>query len=400
MKGGEAMNIGAMPIPLPNTSLPKASLNGGQKTTSSPQPFGEVFQKMMGMKELAPESKASTLKTNLSQMLNANSVEEIFQLLGITFEDGFVFPKGEEVMALEDLMNVEDMLAIFQMDLKQFNEELQHLLGKEVNIQNLSDFLQLVNEEFPMLQVQLQASLQKGGEEVKEAERLLQLVKLTQLTSEETGFSIDQPEKLVGLQKIVQAATHMVEKTITTKEASIDGFQKIIQMEVVEVPNQPNAQGTVTRTVTVTLPNAERATQAEELVKQIEALINRSALTNKQGTIKLLLKLYPEQLGSIRIEFMQKEGMLTARLLASTAIGKEMLDSQLHQLKQSLVQQNIQLDRIDIQQSLQETDFRDQSLFGNLFKQQSQREDDEKQDEHQEEQDQISFQELLENEEV
>ena len=171
-------------------------------------------------------------------------------------------------------------------------------------------------------------------------------------------------------------------------------------MEVVEVPNQPNAQGTVTRTVTVTLPNAERATQAEELVKQIEALINRSALTNKQGTIKLLLKLYPEQLGSIRIEFMQKEGMLTARLLASTAIGKEMLDSQLHQLKQSLVQQNIQLDRIDIQQSLQETDFRDQSLFGNLFKQQSQREDDEKQDEHQEEQDQISFQELLENEEV
>src|SRR5690606_5547802 len=139
---------------------------------------------------------------------------------------------------------------------------LQHLLGKEVNIQNLSDFLQLVNEEFPTLQVQLQASLQKGGEEVKEAERLLQLVKLTQLTSEETGFSIDQPEKLVGLQKIVQAATHMVEKTITTKEASIDGFQKIIQMEVVEVPNQPNAQGTVTRTVTVTLPNAERATQA------------------------------------------------------------------------------------------------------------------------------------------
>ncbi|MFP3499343.1 flagellar hook-length control protein FliK, partial [Pseudomonas sp. SIMBA_059] len=80
------------------------------------------------------------------------------------------------------------------------------------------------------------------------------------------------------------------------------------------------------------------------------------------------MKLYPENLGSIRIEIFQKDGVLSARLLASTSQAKELLDSQVHQLKTAFAQQNIQMDRIDIAQSLQETDrnLRDQSLFGNM----------------------------------
>lgn len=43
---------------------------------------------------------------------------------------------------------------------------------------------------------------------------------------------------------------------------------------------------------------------------------------------------------------MQQDGVLSARLLTSTAVGKELLDSQLQQLKTAFAQQNIQMDQL------------------------------------------------------
>ncbi|CAM5186513.1 hypothetical protein UACE39S_02691 [Ureibacillus acetophenoni] len=53
---------------------------------------------------------------------------------------------------------------------------------------------------------------------------------------------------------------------------------------------------------------------------------------------------------------MQKDGVLSARLLASTPQAKELLEGQINQLKTSFTQANIQMDRIDIAQSLQDPD--------------------------------------------
>ncbi|RKJ06733.1 flagellar hook-length control protein FliK, partial [Butyricicoccus sp. 1XD8-22] len=109
----------------------------------------------------------------------------------------------------------------------------------------------------------------------------------------------------------------------------------------------------------------------------------------------------PENLGSIRIEIMQQDGVLSARLLATTQAAKELLDGQLHQLKSAFAHANIQMDRIDIAQSLQETDrnFRDQSMFSNMFRQQQEQEN-ENQDEHDEDEESLSFKDYLINEEV
>ena len=90
---------------------------------------------------------------------------------------------------------------------------------------------------------------------------------------------------------------------------------------------------------------------------------------------------------------MQKDGVMTARLLATTAAGKELLDSNLNQLKSAFVAQNIQMERIDVAQSLQdaERNTRDQNFFNNFFRQQ-QEEQEEKKDGEDEQQ---SFSEFL-----
>ena len=62
--------------------------------------------------------------------------------------------------------------------------------------------------------------------------------------------------------------------------------------------------------------------------------MNRVQFGQAGGANRLVLKLFPEHLGTIRIELIQKDGMLTARILASTALGKEMLDSNSSQLRQ------------------------------------------------------------------
>lgn len=123
--------------------------------------------------------------------------------------------------------------------------------------------------------------------------------------------------------------------------------------------------------------------------------MNRSQFSNNAAGTKLLIKLYPENLGSIRVELMQKDGVMTARFLASTAVGKQMLESQLQQLKQGLVNQNIQLDRIDVSQALTETNRNErdhQQSFQHSFKQQSQEQHKEQKDDDDEK---VSFNDIL-----
>ena len=93
----------------------------------------------------------------------------------------------------------------------------------------------------------------------------------------------------------------------------------------------------------LTLTEVENRNNArnEALIKEMQTIFKRSNFGQTGGTNRLLIKLYPEHLGQVRIELLQVNGIMTARILASTALGKEMLDSQLHQLRSAFLQQNL-----------------------------------------------------------
>jgi flagellar hook-length control protein FliK len=150
------------------------------------------------------------------------------------------------------------------------------------------------------------------------------------------------------------------------------------------------------KTVTVNLPS-NPASQSEAIAKEIQNLLNKNQVANNNGTLKLVLKLFPENLGQIRIEVAQQNGVMTARLLASTAAGKELLDSNLNQLKATFVSQNIQMERIDITQSLQdpEKNYKEQGMFKQFF---NQREEDDQESDAESDEEQKTFSEFLEEE--
>lgn len=88
--------------------------------------------------------------------------------------------------------------------------------------------------------------------------------------------------------------------------------------------------------------------QATSLMQQFQTIMSKAKFGKTNGTEKLMIRLQPDHLGTLRIELVQRAGILTARVMTSTGIAKEMMDSQLHQLRQSLTSQNIQVEKIEV----------------------------------------------------
>ncbi|PEZ81369.1 flagellar hook-length control protein FliK [Bacillus sp. AFS017274] len=98
-------------------------------------------------------------------------------------------------------------------------------------------------------------------------------------------------------------------------------------------------------------PKGEQTVSQEEFVKQFENILSKANFSGTNGVNKLLIRVTPEHLGSLRIELIQKDGMLSAKIMASTAQAKDMLENQIHGLKQAFSGQNIQIERIEISQA-------------------------------------------------
>lgn len=85
------------------------------------------------------------------------------------------------------------------------------------------------------------------------------------------------------------------------------------------------------------------------------------------GASETKIQLHPQELGQIDVKLVANNGQISAQLITETALGKELLEGQIHQLKQSLIQQGYQVDKIEVQQALPSSnlnnDFKGSSSF-------------------------------------
>ena len=418
-----------------NTQVTVPTLKGNQTTFSSL--FGQAISSTKQTQQTAPIASVK-VKDDLKEiaaLLDTKSTEEIVTLLDIPHEDGLLMLEvGEEgkAVAIDEMLNLEDLEAALTIDAEQLLQVVQQLLDEDIQAKDVWELLALVDVQAPLLQSQIVSAL-KGETQVTptEVKQLLQMLKLAELVGQKTDLTAPQENVLLETKNFLATLQTQVETILGAQELStktpgtipLQGFQQVIT-QVTQIPNQQatddvvqqqssvkqqtdtdateavivNTVQTKLGTFQITLPTTKPA-QSEALVKEMQTIINKMQLSNAQGITRLTLKLYPENLGTIRIELVQNDGVLTARLLASTAHGRDLLDSQVHQLKQAFAQQNIQLERLDIAQALQDADRqqRDPNSFNNFFKQQQQEEQEKKRDD---EEDTMSFSEYLNNEEV
>lgn len=376
--------------------------------------FGSVFGQVLSSSTQSNQSSQATPNNELAdlqQVLNADSLEEVLDLLGIPHDDGLlILQLGEDgkAVSMDEMLDLDNILNALGIEDEQLQKIVQQLLGEEKEASDVWELLSLVDAQAPILQAQIGAALQGEGQVTpKEATQLLQVLKLAQLVGQKSDLTAPQENLLTTVKSLLttlqtQVETIQVTTTKSTGTFSLQGFQQVQMTKQSETSSNemvtPQTVQTKPDTFQITLPTAKPA-QSEALLKEMQAIINRAQISNAQGITRLTIKLYPENLGTIRIELVQNDGVLTARLLASTAQGREMLDSQAHQLKQAFVQQNIQVDRLDIAQSLQDADRqqRDQNFFNNFFRQQQDEEQHQKTEDDDEE---MSFSDYLLSEEV
>lgn len=149
--------------------------------------------------------------------------------------------------------------------------------------------------------------------------------------------------------------------------------------------------------LTLMVNGPDKPVSPEQLMKQFESILSKSQFLNSGGTQKLFIKLFPEHLGSIRVELFQKDQVMMARIITATGTAKETLESQVHGLRQAFAAQNLTVDKIEIFQQPSQ-----QERFFNRDPQQQHRQPDKQQQQEKKEKGEftISFEEALLNTEV
>ncbi|MFX3674103.1 MAG: flagellar hook-length control protein FliK [Paenisporosarcina sp.] len=419
------------------------SNNSLSATNVSLSSFGAVFGQLTLSKEIAtkPETEKPVLG-EVSPILNATTLEELMSVLDIPIEG----------MNLDGQLTLEDVANFLQLDVEELKKTIQQLLGEEKTGEEMWEMLSLIENQSPMFMKSIMESLAGEGEITgQQAASVLKFLKAVELAAPKTDLVLKQEVQVFSLKEMLSSISNQVEKmvstdkkvnpldmkkrsqlvninnvtetattattattdatatkaiTITTTTATtvIDNNENLIQsprlvnttqtLETQQVSSGPIVTQVKTETVSITLPTQTPA-QSEAFTKEFASLLNRSQFGQAGGMTKMLIKMYPEHLGTIRVELIQKDGVMTARLLANTALGKEMLDSQLHQLKSAFANANVQVDRLDVTQALQDSNKNDkQQQFSQSFKQQQQQQQQE-QSEYEETPEQASFREFL-----
>jgi len=413
-------------------------VQSGQPASNS---FGSVFSSIARNVPLAvvPVQELTVgeiTDESIMAIFNATSIEE----LGTAIKE---LTDGESKLdSISNLGNLEELASFLNLEPKQLIESILQLLEQAgfdeeqlSEVANTNDFwtvLNAIDKVAPQFFKQLTDALEGKGEIPKpQAIELLTLLKTAELVAPKTDLLMKQEQQVFTLQGNLSTASEHFEKVLNSNGSAKNVMVQLMESKNVTryvVPadsgrtttddgtmvkglesssaavstkdasqqvvssafsNMVTAKGELTLTEVENRNNARN----EALIKEMQTIFKRSNFGQTNGTNRLLIKLYPEHLGQVRIELLQVNGVMTARILASTALGKEMLDSQLHQLRSAFLQQNLQVERIDVSQTLQDTakNERDQA-FNQHFRKEGQ-ETDEQQEQNDEEE--MTFQEYM-----
>lgn len=110
------------------------------------------------------------------------------------------------------------------------------------------------------------------------------------------------------------------------------------------------------------------------LLEDLSGMLKSSMrLAESPEGMKMRVNIFPEHLGHLEILMTSTNGKLAAQIMASTPMAKEALELQLNQLRNSLIQQGVEVEKIEvIDQSAQQPFSQQQSHAEQRFTQQQQ----------------------------
>ncbi len=340
-------------------------------------------------------------------------------------------------LSKNDLLDVEEGLQLLDQLISNSNEDLLTMIENYLGMSHIQ-FQNLLSNVMEKLQIE-------GGEGQSDLAKLLQVIeKMGDLTASQLGNVLDKDSlKLIRASKLYELmaknqdslneeSSKLDFKALSAKLTSflegntLKSDQAASRLAFLKqtfssistsssLKEEPTSTSSTTKTdiitgsvqfmqmsrpeqLTLTLPNGTKQVQTEQLIKQFESILARSQFSNVNGVQRLFLQLNPGHLGSLRIEIIQQDSVMVAKIVTSTQAAKEAIEGQLNQLKQAFNSQNIQVERVEISQ---QTAGQERFLNRDGEQEQARQEQAERKEEQTSDQDFISsFEEALLNTEV
>lgn len=258
---------------------------------------------------------------DLLSLMEADKSEESQNDIILSLIEGLALLQMQEIKVTPDKDFGQAMKALKLFDLLTAHQDS---FGKDPR---LKEFLKTVNE---MLEMKL-----KGTTSLNREEFLQKTFK--PLLQEMNG------ENAANLGKMSENVTNVLKKTENAAlvlNKTEHGTQGFMQFQQLSRPEQ----------LTLLANHSGKPVSAEQLIDQFRSILEKSQFVKNGGTQKLFIKLNPEHLGALRVELIQKDSTIIARILTSTSMAKDMMESHLNGLKQAFSSQNIQVERVEIAQ--------------------------------------------------
>ncbi|OKL37135.1 flagellar hook-length control protein FliK [Domibacillus mangrovi] len=362
-------------IALPGASIPaEISSNVVQKTSEIgfEQILGTIQQSIQSETILGAVAAEIGPEADFIAVLGALA-KPVESLMDIPDMDPKLVEMAEQLLKDGDMPTMQELALILGADVETIMASIQQMASLFANEETMKELPETVPVAQLASTVQLIAA--NAPQIVKESDKqaAVMLMKAAKIIQKFTGQHqpAEQTSKL--LQSALQQATSMLQKetvqmnsthqiTMQTAYAHYNSAaisnQPATQPKVDTVTVRPGLgqdalnpvvhQMTKIEQVAMSVKTAPRPMNMDQFIEKFTRILGHSNLMKTPNGTKLLIKLYPEQLGTLRIELLQQNGVITAKILSSTQAVKELLEQNAHQLKQAFGQQNVNVEKIEI----------------------------------------------------
>jgi len=292
---------------------------------------GHILQQVMewfGLTAIELNEKLDELGMELSDLLSDNGLK--------TF---FLSEKSAEV---SDLIVNEDLNQEWNQFFDGVMEEM-HQEGirlddvsayvKETNVENLLDYVFKTDFTMPEDFVK------------KEGNNQPEIMEIPTDSSEPTVAVLDEGT-LQNEENALDSQTNENQDTYTSKETAHVKENAILDKK------EPHFENPVLHAVEQAVDNLQDISFTEEIPvsgkEVIDQIVELIKVKMNQDTTSLEMQLYPEHLGKIQIHVVSKDGVMTARIVAETEAAKQAIEGGITSLKESMEQQNLKVDAIEV----------------------------------------------------
>lgn len=279
-------------------------------------------------------------KTNLAQLLtkvtgnNDVSVLITNENLYQQFNDIVTVMDGMKENILTDLGISEEELAT---TIEQYNTSLESSINDTIQFQTQN----LLTDESGVQVMPVVENVRSNQIETPKStlEQENNSESVLNTVQEENGNSkiVTQTQNESNQQMEDQAdnLTQTDNDTAKVEDHTMDNFHKLI-------PNQENVVDNLDEQIVL---NEATTVDTESLIEQIQ---NQIKISSTLDSTTMEFDLNPEHLGKLTIQLVSKDGMITAHITTQNTTVKELIESQIMQLKENMNNQGLKVEAVEV----------------------------------------------------